>query len=287
MSAQPIAVPQSAPYTEDANTVLLEHFDGATSGSVNGTATYTNGIFGEGVHLDIGNSVYWNLGGLLEGTVEFWGKLDTNNYSGSQPTFIQSDLGMFYFPTFLFAVVSNYPYCSYHSGDDWVGMPHYTYTNWVNGWGSGLPDTSSGWHHYAGTWGRQGFHVYIDGMQVYSNANTFPQNASTTFWAIGGSVSPLLAWPGFTGVIDELRISSVQRLYQPEAGPTVTFVKAFTLDYSHLLVGATYQLQASTDLTTWTNYGAPFKATGVSLMNLSYQRVDDWGSLFFRLQAVP
>ncbi len=40
-------------------------------------------------------------------------------------------------------------------------------------------------------------------------------------------------------------------------------------------------------MTTWTNYGAPFKATGVSVTNPSYQRVEDWGSLFFRLQVVP
>lgn len=31
--AQPIAVPQQSPYTNDANTMLLEHFDGATTGS--------------------------------------------------------------------------------------------------------------------------------------------------------------------------------------------------------------------------------------------------------------
>ncbi len=124
-------------------------------------------------------------------------------------------------------------------------------------------------------------------MQVYTNTSTSPQNPITAFWAIGGPVNPSLAWPGFTGVIDELRISSVQRVYQTEAvPPRITFVKAFTLDYSDLVVGATYQLQASPDSTSWTNYGAPFKATGVSLINSSYQRVEDWGSLFFRLQVV-
>ena len=54
-NAATITVPQSAAYTNDANTILLEHFDGSTGGSVNGTALYTNGVFGNAVHLNIGS----------------------------------------------------------------------------------------------------------------------------------------------------------------------------------------------------------------------------------------
>ena len=42
----------SAPYTSDANTLLLQPFDGTTSGSSNGAVNYTNGVFGEGVQLN-------------------------------------------------------------------------------------------------------------------------------------------------------------------------------------------------------------------------------------------
>jgi hypothetical protein len=96
------------------------------------------------------------------------------------------------------------------------------------------------------------------------------------------------------GKLDDARIynrplsaSEVQQLYQLEAGPTVNFVKAFTVDYSNLAVGSNYQLQASSDLNTWTNYGVVFTATSVNFTNINYQRIDDWAKLFFRLVSVP
>jgi hypothetical protein len=98
----------------------------------------------------------------------------------------------------------------------------------------------------------------------------------------------------FHGIIDDIRIYSralsateVQQLYVYESGPRVNFVKAFTVDYSNLTLGSNYQAQASTDLSTWTNYGSVFTATSVNYTNTSYQRIDDWGKLFFRLQAAP
>jgi hypothetical protein len=65
--------------------------------------------------------------------------------------------------------------------------------------------------------------------------------------------------------------------------PTVNLVKAVTVNFSGLLVGTNYQLQVSTDLNSWTNFGAPFTATN-SFMNYSnYWNVPDWNQLFFRL----
>jgi hypothetical protein len=65
--------------------------------------------------------------------------------------------------------------------------------------------------------------------------------------------------------------------------PTVNLVKAVTVNFSGLLAGTNYQLQVSTDLNSWTNFGAPFTATN-SFMNYSnYWNVSDWNQLFFRL----
>jgi hypothetical protein len=88
---------------------------------------------------------------------------------------------------------------------------------------------------------------------------------------------------GFNGVIDELRISNFQRVFAPTPSPQVSFVKAFTVDYSNLSIGSNYQAQASLDLINWTNWGAAFTATSSNYTNTNYQRISDWNQLFFRL----
>ena len=273
-NAQIITVPQSGPYTNDANTILLEHFDGTTTGTPNGAVTYTNGVFGQAVHLNAGAWASWNLGSLSQGTVEFWGKLDTlTNSGGVWPAFVGSFYSQFYAETFDVWMTTNALVSAYHNGATWIttGM---------------LPSpviTSNTWHHYATTWGNQGFHFYVDGNLVYSNTVTSAQNPSTGWWCIGGqsALAPGYNGDDFTGEIDELRISNVQRVFAP--GPSVNFVKAFTVDYSNLLIGSNYQAQASPDLVNWTNWGTAFSATNSSYTNTNYQRIGDRNQLFFRL----
>jgi hypothetical protein len=79
----------------------------------------------------------------------------------------------------------------------------------------------------------------------------------------------------------------VQQVYQDDTGIHVSFVKAFTVDASGLIAGSNYQLQASSDLVSWTNFDLPFTATSVSYTNTNYQRISDWGKLYFRLQGLP
>jgi Concanavalin A-like lectin/glucanases superfamily len=99
----------------------------------------------------------------------------------------------------------------------------------------------------------------------------------------------------YNGFLDDVRIynrilstNEVAQLYAYEASvlPIVKFVKAYTLDYSNLVVGSNYQLQASSDLVTWTNSGSLFTATSSTYTNTSYQRIFDWNQLFFRLQQL-
>jgi hypothetical protein len=275
-NAQPITIPQQAPYTNDAYTVLLEHFDGTTSGSANGSVTYTNGVLGQGVHLNAGSWVSWNLGALPQATVEFWGELDTLT---NQSWFIRSGYSQFYACTFMAGVdpPTNTPSCAYHNGSVWIGT----------GWVSSPVITTGSWHHYATTWGSQGFHFYVDGALVYSNANTSAQNSSTHWWCIGGQRQdgPAFGGSNFAGAIDELRVSNIQRTFSPP--PILNVRKAVYLDASNLWPGTNYQTQVSTDVNTWTNYGAPFTATKSSWRSTNYWDVDNWNELFFRLQVSP
>ena len=84
-----------------------------------------------------------------------------------------------------------------------------------------------------------------------------------------------------------LSSSEVQQLYAYEWGPSVALLKAVKPSFSNLLLGTNYQLQVSGDLSTWTNQGAPFTATNLTMIYPQYFDVDNWGKLFFRLQVSP
>ena len=98
----------------------------------------------------------------------------------------------------------------------------------------------------------------------------------------------------FHGALDDIRIynralpsDEIQQLFAHDSEPVVTLKRAVKPVFSNLLVGATYQLQASADLKTWTNAGLPFMANGSAMDAPQYWDVDDWPGLFLRLQIVP
>lgn len=98
----------------------------------------------------------------------------------------------------------------------------------------------------------------------------------------------------FNGLIDDVRIynralsaSEVQQLYLAEAGPIVNLLKSVQPSFSNLTVSSNYQLQVSSDLSTWTNAGPPFTATATNMVYPLHWNVDNWNQLFFRLQAAP
>lgn len=97
----------------------------------------------------------------------------------------------------------------------------------------------------------------------------------------------------FRGAIDDVRLynralstNEVQALYAFEATkpqPVVQLVKAITVDGANLTIGSNYQMQVSTDLTNWSNWGSPFTATSPTYTNTTFERVADWGQRYFRL----
>ena len=157
----------------------------------------------------------------------------------------------------------------------------------------GLVRTNT-WTQVAGTYDKSTgvLSVYVNGVRVQSVTNTNAAFTSSTACdlLIGGRLynTPLDYF------LDDIRIynraltaAEVQQLYVFESGPRVQFVKAFTVDYASLTVGSNYQLQASADMTTWTNWGSRFTAISVNYTNTDYHRIDNWNSLYFRLKLVP
>ena len=67
----------------------------------------------------------------------------------------------------------------------------------------------------------------------------------------------------------------------------VDLTKAVKPTFSGLTLTTNYQLQISSDMNTWINYGSPFTATNTVMAYPQYWDVDDWGRLFFQLRMVP
>ncbi len=96
------------------------------------------------------------------------------------------------------------------------------------------------------------------------------------------------------GRVDDIRIfnralssNEVAQLYVYESGPWVNLIKSVKPSFSNLILNTNYQLQVSTDLTNWINEGSVFSATNATMVFPQYFDVDNWNSLFFRLQQSP
>ena len=72
--------------------------------------------------------------------------------------------------------------------------------------------------------------------------------------------------------------------YVLENDAQTDLIKSVKPTFSNLSAGRTYQLQTSTDLANWTNYGSAFTPTNSSMVYTQYFDVPDWNQLFFRLQ---
>jgi hypothetical protein len=81
-----------------------------------------------------------------------------------------------------------------------------------------------------------------------------------------------------------LSASQVSQLYTIESPLTLNVRKAVYLDSPNLLVGTNYQVQVSSDLKNWTNFGAAFTATNSYWRTTNYWDVVNWNQLYFRLQ---
>jgi hypothetical protein len=132
---------------------------------------------------------------------------------------------------------------------DWIGAP-----------AAGIV-TSNIWNHYALTWGAQGKFLYLNGSVITSSSDTRAMNPSTAIWEIGAEAT--LGNDGFNGVMDELRISNIQRVFSPatytittsaspSGGGTITGSGTYTFE---TLVTVTATPNAGFSFLNWTETG--------------------------------
>jgi hypothetical protein len=172
----------------------------------------------------------------------------------------------------------------------------------TSGWYTAQSPLAAGvWSHVVGVY-KQGGHVqlWINGALAQSTSipddtllllPAYGLNSALGIYDVSGS-----PYQGFIGIVEGLAIyrraltpAEVVQLFLPQAivSPTVVITKAVRPSFGSLALGATYQLQLSSDFLTWTNYGAAFSATNTTMAYPEYWDVVNWNGLFFRLLVGP
>jgi hypothetical protein len=126
---------------------------------------------------------------------------------------------------------------------------------------------TNAWHQVACVYSNQIQQFFIDGTPSLVMSNTAFGNigVSSIPLRIGRRQDPNNNW--FAGSIDDVRVynralssDEVRQLYESEAGPQVSLLKAVVPTFTYLFVGTNYQLQVSSDMSSWTNQGPVFTA---------------------------
>jgi hypothetical protein len=143
------------------------------------------------------------------------------------------------------------------------------------------------WYHLAITYSNPTASIYVNSTNFSQATRSYVTTSAGHFY-VGRYVASAVP-PTFYGLIDDVRIynrafssNEVSQLYHYEAPlPQIASVsKALRVDCTNLVAGGLYQLQASPDLVTWTNYGLSFIANSTNLS----QYVDvGWGNGYFRV----
>ena len=155
---------------------------------------------------------------------------------------------------------------------------------------SDTPICDNSWHQCVALFDGTNLSLYVDG--VFKSTRAIVSNRLNTRGTIGIRVD--LAGEYWNGGISDIRIynrallsNEVQNLYQYETGrsPQLTIATlVLQLSTTNLWVGGSYQIQTSTDLLNWTNYGTPFIATSATAPQ--YVSITSSKS-FFRILVAP
>jgi Concanavalin A-like lectin/glucanases superfamily len=201
--------------------------------------------------------------------------------------------------TFASTILNTSPHPAFFLGFDWANSPMPIYdigtgVSWEKLFQGG-PTVSwdhAAWHHLSFVRDGDNCRLFFDSVLV-QQTTALTRFVTDTSMVIG-NVSFADTRYGFTGALDDIRIydralsdSEIKALYEYESGPSVSLIKAVKPAFSNLTVGNNYQLQLSSETTTWTNQGAPFTATSSTMVYPQYWDVNNWADLFFRIATVP
>ncbi len=209
--------PSVPPYISDANTIVLDHFDGSTTATIEAydniggcgspypavTPSYSYVAGPNGLHQALmlnppdgypagsGTDIKYPTGDILSqanGTLEYW----------------------VYLPSYATGSAEQWPYkgaCAggtFGMGIDAAGQ--LSASAWdafnMNSGTASVPLNT--WTHIAATWGSSGAKLYINGVQVGSDTNT--GHPATGY----GGYLRIIGYAAGT-IIDELRVSNIQR----------------------------------------------------------------------------
>lgn len=198
-----ILTAQAGVLTSDPHTVLLDHFDGSTVGTAYGALSYAPsvqglgqaGVFGPGTYVKYAMSPSTTN----TGTVEMWikptsglrtstGLLNFNWYDTTSPppSGWVLQMGISSSKT----TPPNVPSASTATGASSVPLNQ--------------------WSHLALTWSPTSTDLYLDGKLTGSGAGSPPDIAHNSYWVYLNYWGTAASGP-FVGLIDELRISDIDR----------------------------------------------------------------------------
>lgn len=275
------------PFNGNAN----DESGNGNDGTLNGAITFDDGVVGRSVHLDGGNAyieVNTSLGnfGQSDFTISAW----VRTLSGG-------------------GLIGKRPICGCAAMIDVrvgssIGDPNRV--SFELGGGSSpcpTPSANAPLHYADGNW----HHILVlrqtNNQVIIADSVIRSQVVTATIADVQNS-APLQmgrsactgadGTPSLVGDIDEVRIynhalsvSEIQELYLYEAPAFVNIRKAVYVDSPNLKLGTNYQLQVSSDLSNWADFGSVFTATNTSWRTTNYWDVDNWNSLYFRLQVLP
>lgn len=193
------------PYADDADTLLLLHFDGSFTGAQGelGTpsgVTFTEGRFDQGIQVEYGDRLSYATAGNLErdaGTVEFWLKPDWNGSDEQSYTFFEAGYEWFNRMRIMKDGANNLRFMVWDADTEY-GVA-YNVGDWLAG----------EWHHVAATWQADEIALYVDGAQVgWTDGVTMPLVLADELFVGSAALDPQFA----QGVIDEFRISRAVRV---------------------------------------------------------------------------
>jgi len=204
------------PYSADSNTLLLLHLDGSYDGDQGetGIATgtdFTAGHNDQGVLIDDADTLTYTTSRNLnrtQGAIEFWMRPNWDGDDGQSYVFFEVGQTWENRMRIMKDGANNLRFMV------WDSVAEYGVSHDVADWQAGE------WHHIAVTWQDTEIALYVDGREVDSSGDA--QVTDSLGYAISIGSSSLEKGYQANAVIDELRISDIPRLGDPESTPTQT-----------------------------------------------------------------